>query len=859
MLDAFKLGGGKARREAAELRTLIDTAREERKALGTLLTDVSTRSAKLGKVGKSLDQTDKRASSVGKRLDELLPRIEALETRAQALDEVEQRVHTALETATAARDTSAKLMAEDGDLQTHRQQVQKLSSQALETRASLETLARERPVLEELREQIRQSQLETRESIEGSSTLRAELEQVRRSATQLGEDYATLRGTTRAAGEEASAVSAAVKEVESRLGPLMQLQERSKTTQDQLAELNALAEHVGQKVKVLEGQKHAIDRAAVESNRLNEMVWSMDVQIAKLQEGLKEAARGEEAVTRIEKLVEDVTKRADAAANVRDELTREAARFENDGRALVDQMRAALDRVGEQKTTLEVYGQRLGVIQTSVGEAEARIEALAAREKHLSQLGQRIDGLSERFDALVAGAEELATKQASLELLGESLSQVEDLSKRTTLQFEGLKQTRDDLERLRIDIQDFHTSHAEAARLREQLSADRSALEAFVGRMGEFKARTPELEARLDTVLGKLGEVEAGTAQAAKLGEIVGELDAQATRLGARAQFIEKLDKRVDALHGLTVEIDGQLAEQLARRTELETLKTQCDGIVAQMLDARQKVEAVEALQGRVLPMESRLALLQDGLRKTQGQLQTVQRDDAVLGEQEARLAELVEASRTLAAETDARLAQIQALSERLGQADVARDELVGELSRVQARQRDVVSQTAAAEDQLKRAETMYASLEQRRSQLAFAEKRVAAVESRLGELASKERDVEERIKALAELEAVVTAVRAQVDGVHEVSAQSKADLDYVSARSDEVAELRTQVQGLLGMTRDTEQKIASIESRRAVVTDVQAKANQIANLLEDVRVNLEMVGEQKAVMDDVGERLARL
>ena len=94
---------------------------------------------------------------------------------------------------------------------------------------------------------------------------------------------------------------------------------------------------------------------------------------------------------------------------------------------------------------------------------------------------------------------------------------------------------------------------------------------------------------------------------------------------------------------------------------------------------------------------------------------------------------------------------------------------------------------------------------------------------------------------------------------MHEVSARSKADLEYVAAHRDEVAAVCAQVQSLLSMARDTEQKIASIEGRHAVVTDVQAKTNQVAHLLEDVRVNLEMVGEQKVVIDDVGERIARL
>src|ERR671924_540960 len=51
---------------------------------------------------------------------------------------------------------------------------------------------------------------------------------------------------------------------------------------DNAAALHALAEHVSHKTKALEAQKHTVERAVVEATRLNEMVWNMDAQIARL-------------------------------------------------------------------------------------------------------------------------------------------------------------------------------------------------------------------------------------------------------------------------------------------------------------------------------------------------------------------------------------------------------------------------------------------------------------------------------------------------------------------------------------------------------------------------------------------------
>ena len=56
------------------------------------------------------------------------------------------------------------------------------------------------------------------------------------------------------------------------------------------------------------------------------------------------------------------------------------------------------------------------------------------------------------------------------------------------------------------------------------------------------------------------------------------------------------------------------------------------------------------------------------------------------------------------------------------------KDEMLAELDRVNSRQRDTVGQIQASEDQLSRAEKMFKQLEQRRTQVAFGEKKLAAV-----------------------------------------------------------------------------------------------------------------------------------
>ena len=114
-----------------------------------------------------------------------------------------------------------------------------------------------------------------------------------------------------------------VKEIEKKLEPLTQLHELSQSTDERLASLNALSEHVSRKAKAIESQQQAVEHAVVQANRVSEMVWSMDVQIAKLNEGMKQAAKAEETIGRIEKLSDETDQRMDS---VRQDQSRGPAR-----------------------------------------------------------------------------------------------------------------------------------------------------------------------------------------------------------------------------------------------------------------------------------------------------------------------------------------------------------------------------------------------------------------------------------------------------------------------------------------------------------------------------------------------------
>ena len=323
--------------------------------------------------------------------------------------------------------------------------------------------------------------------------------------------------------------------------------------------------------------------------------------------------------------------------------------------------------------------------------------------------------------------------------------------------------------------------------------------------------------------------------------------------------LVESVETRLDGLNAISAEVDRKLEEQLARRVELDTLKVACEGMAAQLVDAQHQLEDVRTLGRTLVPLVADVNQLRTDIATARDRMSDVKYDEVTIVDQQKRLAELVAASRAVAADVAERSRQMHALSEDLARSARVKDELLAELDGVQVRQRDAVSQIHAAEDQLARAEHMFKQLEQRRAQVAFGEKKLAAVESRLAEIQQLATELDNNLVSVTSREQLVKAVRAEVDQVHQISARSKADLAHVIDHRNEVATLRASVDGLLSRLSEADERIAEIDARRKLIDEVQAKTNVIVRLLDDVQATLEALGEQKALIDHAAEKVAQL
>ena len=259
---------------------------------------------------------------------------------------------------------------------------------------------------------------------------------------------------------------------------------------------------------MLENQKHTVEHAVVESNRLSEMVWNMDVQIAKFNDGGRQAAQTDEIIQRIEKLAQDGHAQLESGLKHKAAFAENVAQLERHHTQLGDFMRGYLERLTMERRTLDSFDQRVQVVQSTLAAVEKTVDGLGGTDLTIDGLNQKVDGLKKQMAGLLSQADELQQKHAALDSLQERLGEIDELSKRTGWQLNNLKQSRQDLAVFRTEIQKFYKSQTKISQVGDRIAADRTAFEAFLERIGEFKRHMPELDSRMDVIRGKFAVVD---------------------------------------------------------------------------------------------------------------------------------------------------------------------------------------------------------------------------------------------------------------------------------------------------------------------------------------------------------------
>jgi DNA repair exonuclease SbcCD ATPase subunit len=846
------MNGGEAVAVAEDLDTQIARAHDVRQTLEALVALAQAHLTRIPEVNASMEEGERRAVDLVQRLDTLASRVSDFEHIRRQTETFDTRV-------VALEERVEQALARERQLDEHRSAIEEMVSLAKNAGDTLERLKHESAAFIELEGRLPGLRTEFQPLVDQQAALKNDLDALRTGLVTLTQDAEAGRESALKARAHAVKATEVVSELERKLEPLSQVTALGKDTDAQLRTLNALSEHVAAKIKALENQQSVVEHALVESRRVHEMVWDMEVQLKKLDEGTKRAARVEETLTALQRMQAATNSTLEEAAHARENFRREVDQQERDAQRLIETVRRQLDQFAGNKQEIETVHERLRLVQSGIAAAETRAEAVSAQEQELGRLLQRIQNMATTLQDLTASAESLQQKQASLAALEERLDALEAAAKRTQWQYESLAEHRKDLDTLKNEIQTVHRTYEQTATLLDKLRTDKREVEVFLDRAGSFMAHASQFETKVDALTAQIAGAETSAAKTMSVAETVDDLAATLAALEPRTRIVEDLEARLNTLNSLSSDVDDRLGRQLAARAELESLSVVCGGIAAQVADAQQKITAVNAARTELEPAIDRLALLQQDMEQARVALQALRRDDDTLAAQDRRLAELSEASRVLSLEAAQRLETVHGLHQELDKAGALREQLVAELAQIQKQQRDTFAQIEAADDQFNRLDTLWKKLDQRRSQLTEAEQMLGQVDGRMDDLRRLAEAMDRKIQGIVEREQVVEAVRRGIEGVHALGQKSQADLDAIAERRAEIARATSDMDRLRDSLAATQERIVAIENRRQLVDDVQRKADMITNILGDVQITLDSVSEQKAMVDHVFAELARI
>jgi hypothetical protein len=181
-------------------------------------------------------------------------------------------------------------------------------------------------------------------------------------------------------------------------------------------------------------------------------------------------------------------------------------------------------------------------------------------------------------------------------------------------------------------------------------------------------------------------------------------------------------------------------------------------------------------------------------------------------------LVEVADASRTLAEEAAGRMKAMYALVDQLAQSSLVNDQVIEELTRVQARQCEAVAQAES-------------------------------LDAKMAEFVRRSDEIEQMLRMIAERR-VPEAARGEVAAGVVVDSRRGTEVQAVPEQRNDVEALQREVQELMGVASATEQQItADVLQSKAMMTD----------LLEGARLNLRTASEQKEMVDQLNGRLANV
>ena len=814
-----------------ELQKLLERVVEEREALDQWLQLVSAAGERLEAQRAQTDAIEARVGGIAgkvtdleeinRRVDQVLSRIDRMERKQGEADEqsevIARRVRDA-ETTTASMTRSL--------------------DQAHVLKAELEAqTGAEGPVTQmrkeggALREQFLQFQhdvLQVRDTL-------ASLQQVRDAA--LG-DIAGMRAEVLRLKDTTGETELRLEDMGRVVRDVQKVDELSTRTRRDMEALSALADRVTQKTTAVEAQRELVERVGAQSTRLTELAWDLDARIKRMDERGREWKKAERKADEIREMlgkIEGEVTRADG-------LWREAAGTTQQAGEQLEATRRRLDeavaRLGAERGDVETLTRRLADLRNDIGEVEQRQVGLAQADQRAREAQGRADEVSIRVETLLA-------EFTRLENLGERVLAADNVVERVARdaqlldgRLSALAARAPELEQLRGEVDRLSAAHGAVEDATGRLTGARGELDRAVETVGAARADAAVLRARLDgleqqaAALEPLGPELTRTTRLAE--RIIGQLDATQRR----EEFVQGLDRRLDALGALSADVAERQRRFEEGRAAIDDAERRLAGLVDRLRDVDQRFATAGERAQAADAVADRLVQVEHGVTSATDQMASLARDVEVTRRKHAEVESLAERADEMLRTITEREAALSGAIKQLEQATYLRADAVKAVGDVGDRVRQLETAVRSADAEAGR----LTHFEEKLTELARAEERLGVL---VGEWRSRED--------------TMAAFRTDIERMRASTEQTRSEIASIADAQDSVEATRRRLDDLLERASESEQLATRLDERVARLSKVESELARVDGLLGDARASLETLHGERATLEFLVEKAGKL
>ncbi len=842
-----------------ELKALIAKAQDERTKISSLLGRTK------GSVEK-LERLDTPLKAVADKIDEISEQIRRTEERASELQALSGRFdHLAERAATVEQGQSAiearvtRTNAEVGDVLAVADGLKEQVSTAMQIRNEIQLAVAPGGTVAELRGKLDELRGVFLTYAHDVTHGRDEQEALRHAQDDAVKRVAQLRDEALRVKDNIDETGIKVAKYEVALANLAKVQELAPRAEQDVNALNALADHVAHKTRILEKQREVMDRAAAQAARLDDIVWDLDSRLKKVQQDSRSIQKTQEKLEELQDLLRRTETRTTEVRTAQQQTERDSATQVARLAGIRDEIKGSLDRFDIEKRGLDAVNQRIADLRNALTEFERRFNELQSTGQGIAQAQARADELGARLNTLAADVmrvSEQSEKARNIEIV---LERTEAATGRLSTRVEGLQGAFPDMQQLARDVSDLKSSREAVVDATDRLRSARTELERSQAAQAETRSFAMGMEQTVTEARARLGELESRAGIVERVAQAAEQaLNAQKD-LEAGHEFVQQLERRVGQLGALSSDLESRAKVLEERRAGFVDLEGRTDGLRSRLDDADSRFNAVASRASEADQVNARITQAGDRAQNAEEKMTALQKglDDAV--SREARLVELSSRIDRVGRDLEQRERTLQQASENLERATAARESAMEAAQTLEDKGRKLATSIAGAEAQTDRVAQLTDQLEARAGGLRLVDKRLTAFEEKLAQLERAEQQIERSIDGLGNRAKSVDAVRDELARIFELVEHTMADVRAISGARQDVHNTRTSLDEVLQRAARVDQMAAGIDKRQREIELAEQRIARLDALLVDVRASLEALQSQKATIDHVLDKASQL